>query len=72
MQDFPAAAKQFLQTFYTGRGVNMEDTIAKIAAIRDGFGLRDAIVAADGSVESDVDELNFLEFYVLLKRGMIV
>jgi hypothetical protein len=69
--EFPEVAQTFLRGFYAGRGVSLDDTIAKIKAIRDGFGLNDAIVAADGSVSSDDEELNLLEFYVLTKRGII-
>jgi hypothetical protein len=69
--EFPEAAVIFLRGFYSGRGVSFNDTTGKIKAIRDGFDLNDAIVAADGSVSSDDEELNLLEFYVLTKRGII-
>lgn len=70
-QEFPQEAQEFLRTFYTARGVSLADTRAKIKALREGFDLVDAIVAADRSVSSDEEELQILEFYVLTKSGII-
>jgi hypothetical protein len=71
VEDFPPAARAFLQAFYEAKGVADGNSSQKLDALKEGWGLKDAIVTADGDVSNDDEELRILEFYVLTKRGII-
>jgi hypothetical protein len=69
--EFPANARQHLDSFYAARMVPADDVNGKIRLLRESYELEGAVIAADGGIDSEAMELRALEFYVLIKLGFI-
>jgi hypothetical protein len=69
--EFPAQAREHLNSFYRARHISPDDVRGKINALRAAFDMEKTVIAADGGINDDAMELRALEFYVLTKLGLI-
>jgi hypothetical protein len=70
-EDFPQPAIAMLDAFYKAKGVFNGTVKDKINAFRGTEDFKDAIIAADGGVPDDSDELKTIEFIYLSKLGVL-
>jgi ABC-type nitrate/sulfonate/bicarbonate transport system substrate-binding protein len=71
IEEFPAAAKQYLQSFYEATGFAKSNAKKKIEVLRKANELEDTILTSDEGLQDDAAELRALEFFVLTRQGIL-